>query len=60
MAFKAIEPKIYSSLKVELYGNRWQVKVNLAHLNTTLGMDVLQCLTPSVVCADRAQELGST
>jgi hypothetical protein len=45
-----LDTKTYSSLKiVELYGFRWQVEVNLAHLKTTLGMDVLRCKTPSMV-----------
>ncbi len=45
-----LDTKTYSSLKiVELYGFRWQVEVNLKHLKTTLGMDVLRCKTPSMV-----------
>jgi hypothetical protein len=45
-----LDTKTYPSLKiVELYGFRWQVEVNLKHLKTTLGMDVLRCLTPSMV-----------
>ncbi len=34
---------------VKLYGNRREVEVNLRHLKTTLGMDVLRCKTPSMV-----------
>ncbi len=45
-----LDTKTYSSLKiVELYGFRWQVEVNLKHLKTTLGMEVLRCKTPSMV-----------
>ncbi len=45
-----LDTKTYSSLKVvELYGFRWQVEVNLKHLKTTLGMDVLRCKTPQMV-----------
>jgi len=28
-----------------LYGGRWQIETNFAHLKTTLGMDVLRCQT---------------
>jgi hypothetical protein len=45
-----LDTKTYPSLKiVELYGFRWQVEVNLKHLKSTLGMDVLRCKTPSMV-----------
>ena len=45
-----LDTKTYPSLKiVELYGFRWQVEVNLKHLKTTLGMEVLRCKTPSMV-----------
>ena len=45
-----LDTKIYSSLNiVNLYGNRRDVEVNLRHLKTTLGMDVLRCKTPSMV-----------
>lgn len=40
----------YSSLEiVELYGKRWDVELDLRHLKSTLGMDVLRCKTPSMV-----------
>jgi len=40
----------YSTLEiVGLYGQRWDVELDLRHLKTTLGMDVLQCKTPSMV-----------
>jgi hypothetical protein len=45
-----LDTTIYSSLEVlKLYGERWNVEVNLKHLKTTLGMDVLRCKTPSMV-----------
>ncbi|WP_265276716.1 IS4 family transposase [Nostoc sp. KVJ3] len=40
----------YSTLDiVGLYGQRWDVELNLRHLKTTLDMDVLRCKTPSMV-----------
>ena len=40
----------YSTLDiVKLYGKRWDVELDLRHLKTTLGMDVLRCKTPSMV-----------
>jgi hypothetical protein len=45
-----LDTKTYPSLEiVKLYGFRWEVEVNLKHLKTTLGMDVLRCKTPSMV-----------
>ncbi len=45
-----LDTKIYSTLNVlKLYGERWNVELNLKHLKTTLGMDVLCCKTPSMV-----------
>ncbi|WP_243458597.1 transposase, partial [Nostoc sp. UIC 10630] len=34
---------------VQIYYQRWQVELDLRHLKTTLGMDVLRCKTPSMV-----------
>ncbi len=34
---------------VGLYGKRWDVELDLRHLKTTLGMDILRCNTPSMV-----------
>jgi hypothetical protein len=34
---------------VGLYGQRWDVELDLKHIKTTLGMDVLRCKTPSMV-----------
>ncbi len=40
----------YSTLELlRLYGERWNVELNLKHLKTTLGMEVLRCKTPSMV-----------
>jgi hypothetical protein len=40
----------YSTLEiVGLYGKRWDVELDLRHLKTTLGMDVLRCKSPSMV-----------
>ncbi len=40
----------YSTLNIlRLYGERWNVELNLKHLKTTLGMDVLRCKTPQMV-----------
>lgn len=45
-----LDIKKYSTLDlVELYGKRWEVELDLKHLKTTLGMDVLRCKTPSLV-----------
>jgi hypothetical protein len=45
-----LDATTYSPLEiVELYGKRWDVEINLRHLKTTLGMDVLRCKTPSMV-----------
>jgi hypothetical protein len=45
-----LDTKTYPSLEiVKLYGFRWEVEVNLQHLKTTLGMNVLRCKTPSMV-----------
>lgn len=34
---------------VKLYGFRWEVELNLKHLKTTLGMDVVRGKTPDMV-----------
>jgi hypothetical protein len=45
-----LDTTTYSSLAiVKLYGQRWDVELDLRHLKTTLGMDVLRCKTPSMV-----------
>lgn len=45
-----LETTKYSPLEVlRLSGEPWSVELNLRHLNTTLGMDILRCKTPSMV-----------
>ncbi len=45
-----LDATTYSTLEiVSLYGQRWDVEIDLKHLKTTLGMDVLRCKTPSMV-----------
>jgi hypothetical protein len=46
-----LDRKRYSARALaRLYGQRWQVEVNLRHLKQTLGLDVLRCATyPGVV-----------
>ncbi len=45
-----LDATIYSPLEiVSLYGQRWDVELDLRHLKTTLGMDILRCKTPSMV-----------
>lgn len=45
-----LDTTTYSTLEiVRLYGRRWDVELDLRHLKTTLGMDVLRCKTPSMV-----------
>ncbi len=45
-----LDTTTYSTLDiVGLYGQRWDVELDLRHLKTTLGMDILRCKTPSMV-----------
>jgi hypothetical protein len=45
-----LETKAYSTLElVKLYGFRWDVELDLKHLKTTLGMDILRSKTPAMV-----------
>lgn len=45
-----LDTKTYPTLEiVRLYDKRWDVELDLKHLKTTLGMDVLRCKTPSMV-----------
>jgi hypothetical protein len=40
----------YSTLEiVGIYGKRWDVELDLRHLKTSLGMDILRCKTPSMI-----------
>jgi hypothetical protein len=41
-----LDPKAYPAADLaELYRSRWQIEVNLRHLKTTMGLEVLQCRT---------------
>ena len=45
-----LDKTTYPTLEiVRLYDKRWDVELDLRHLKTTLGMDVLRCKTPSMV-----------
>ena len=45
-----LDTTVYPTLEVlKLYGERWNVELNLKHLKTTLGMEVLRCKSPSMV-----------
>jgi hypothetical protein len=45
-----LDKEIYPTLEiVRLYYKRWDVELDLRHLKTTLGMDVLRCKTPSMI-----------
>ncbi|MDZ7950691.1 IS4 family transposase [Nostoc sp. DedQUE09] len=45
-----LDKSSYSTLAiVGLYGQRWDVELDLRHLKTTLGMDILRCKTPSMI-----------
>lgn len=45
-----LDTETYSSLDlVKLYGWRWDVELNLKHLKSTLGMDILRSKTPEMV-----------
>ncbi|WP_072207791.1 transposase [Mastigocoleus testarum] len=38
-----------SAFFTKLYGKRWHAEIDLKHIKTTLGMDILRCKTPSMV-----------
>lgn len=45
-----LDTETYPTLEiVKLYDDRWDVEVNLKHLKSTLGMEVLRCKSPSMV-----------
>ena len=45
-----LDTKTYPTLALlRLYGERWDVELNLKHLKTTLGMDILRGKTPQMV-----------
>jgi hypothetical protein len=41
--------KVAKNELAELYERRWNVELDLRNIKTTLGMDVLRCLTPEMV-----------
>uniref|UniRef100_UPI0035CBCA16 IS4 family transposase n=1 Tax=uncultured Nostoc sp. TaxID=340711 RepID=UPI0035CBCA16 len=45
-----LDTQAYSTLDItSLYQERWDVEINLRHLKTTLGMDILRSKTPAMV-----------
>ncbi len=45
-----LDPKEYAKSKLaQLYGLRWQAEVNLDHIKTTLGMEMVRGKTPAMV-----------
>ncbi len=45
-----LDPKEYTKTKLaQLYGLRWQAEVNLDHIKTTLGMEMVRGKTPAMV-----------
>ncbi len=45
-----LDPKVFTKAKLaQLYQWRWEVEVDLRHVKTTLGMEMLQSKTPSMV-----------
>ncbi len=41
--------KYPASAILALYDSRWEAEINLRHIKTTLGMDILSCKTPEMV-----------
>lgn len=45
-----LDPKAYPKAQLaQLYGLRWQVEINLDHIKTTLGMEMLRAQSPEMV-----------
>ncbi len=45
-----LDPEVYPTTEImRLYGQRWDVELDLKHLKTTLGMDILRGKTPEMV-----------
>jgi len=45
-----LDPRKVSKIELsDLYRQRWQVELDLRNIKTTLGMDVLRCMTPQMV-----------
>jgi hypothetical protein len=50
LATTLLDSKVYPTTEVmRLYGQRWQVELNLRHLKTTLDMDIVRGKTPELV-----------
>jgi len=50
LATTLLDPKVYPVTEIMcLYGQRWEVELDLKHLKTTLGMDILRGKTPEMV-----------
>lgn len=50
LATTLLDSKVYPPTKIMgLYGQRWEVELDLKHLKTTLGMDTLRGKTPEMV-----------
>lgn len=43
------EREVHKNALSQLYARRWQVELDIRNIKTTLGMDVLRCLTPQMV-----------
>lgn len=49
-----LDPQQYPADElIELRLSRWMIEINIRHLKTTLGMDVLKCKTREGVCKER-------
>ncbi len=56
LATTLLDSKVYPTTEImRLYGQRWQVELDLRHLKTTLDMDILRGKTPEIV----RKEIGS-
>lgn len=50
LATTLLDSKVYPPTEImRLYGQRWEVELNLRHLKTTLDMDILRGKTPEIV-----------
>ncbi len=45
-----LDPRLYPTLElIKIYETRWDVELDLKHIKTTLGMDILRGKTPEIV-----------
>lgn len=50
LATTLLDSKVYPTTEImRLYGQRWQVELDLRHLKTTLDLDILRGKTPEIV-----------